>query len=99
LWGIIFLHGTKPVATQFFATNALASSDAMRTENRPTREGANVTIARQLQRKNPIRRRPEAADRASVLFGQLQKSNLGRHGGRPSLKKAIERNDITKFTF
>src|SRR6516165_6969786 len=60
LWGIVLLLGNKPVATrmldsQFYATRALASSDGMRTQNRPTREGANVTIAKQLEPENRTR--------------------------------------------
>ena len=41
--------------SQFYATRALASSDGMRTQNRPTREGANVTIAKQLEPENRTR--------------------------------------------
>src|SRR5262249_59257686 len=76
LWGIVLLLGNKPVATrmldsQFYATRALASSDGMRTQNRATREGANVTIAKQLEPKNRTRLQGTAALQSRERLSEL----------------------------
>ena len=54
--------------SQFYATRALASSDGMRTQNRPTREGANVTIAKQLEPENRTRLQGTVALQVNVAF-------------------------------
>ena len=54
--------------SQFYATRALASSDGMRTQNRPTREGANVTIAKQLEPENRTRLQGLQPSKVDVVF-------------------------------
>ena len=54
--------------SQFYATRALASSDGMRTQNRATREGANVTIAKQLEPENRTRLQGTVALQVNVAF-------------------------------